>query len=215
MSITRREFVAAAAVGGVALAGTRPIAPSASSETEAGCTVLDLGAGCSLRESVLGYGRAVAGVKAKVASMIVPAAVTIPRAAIERHLWRGGLVLFESGGGFLDARAFAEHRKAVSDVLDIHIGAPRHLRPRRTPYVEFHWPTRALVRDFSAVIQPDGQDSEVVATIDGRAVAIVRRARLGHVLFLGSPLGPALWVGDPDARRWLRTVLDGAGTISA
>jgi hypothetical protein len=216
MCITRREFVGAAAVGGVMFGVPRPVRSlGVGRPTASQCTILDLDTGCSLPESLLGYRRAVAGVVPAAPTLILPASVTVPRRRIEAHLWRGGLVIFESGAGFLRGEAFEAHRGALRNVLGIHVGLPRVLWPRRMPYVNFHWPTGALVRDFSVVVPPVRRERDVVATADGMAVGVASRARLGHVLFLGSPLGPALWAGDADASRWLRAVLEWPGHNSA
>src|SRR5437764_965136 len=52
------------------------------------------------------------------------------------------------------------------------------------------------------------QAGEVIAWVDGVPVALKRRGgRGGTLIFLGSPLGPALWAGDAQARRWLVDVL--------
>jgi hypothetical protein len=43
--------------------------------------------------------------------------------------------------------------------------------------------------------------------VDGLPVGLKRPWGRGKLIFLGSPLGPALWVGDLQARRWLAQVL--------
>jgi hypothetical protein len=48
---------------------------------------------------------------------------------------------------------------------------------------------------------------EVRDRLEGRPVAALRRTGSGAILFLGSPIGPALWSGDAQARAWLGSVL--------
>jgi len=37
-------------------------------------------------------------------------------------------------------------------------------------------------------------------------VALKRRVGAGTLIYLGSPVGPALWAGDVEAKRWLHAV---------
>src|SRR5256885_8822548 len=55
------------------------------------------------------------------------------------------------------------------------------------------------------------QAGEVIARVDGLPVALKRSSGRGNLIFLGSPLGPALWAGDAEARRWLFDCLGTAG----
>lgn len=81
--------------------------------------------------------------------------------------------------------------------------------------MDYVWPTPAKVRDFSrAVPVSTGASSvttrsmcEVIGWIDGWPVAAKRKVGKGTLVFLGSPLGPALWSGDREAHRWLGEVL--------
>ena len=214
MRLTRREFVSDSAIGLAALALPTFRAPSGN-HSRARCAVLDLGVGCAFYESVIGYRRATAGVVPRIPTLIVPAALTIPRQTIEGHLWRGGLVILESGAVFANEREFASHREELRSTLQLHVDQPRALWPRPTPYVHFHWPMRIMVRDFSAVVPVDWREGQVIAAADGLPVALLRRARLGQLVFLGSLLGPALWAGDEDAARWLRSLLQNSFATTA
>jgi hypothetical protein len=77
------------------------------------------------------------------------------------------------------------------------------------PYIAYSWPASAQIRDFSRVV-PLGRRSEgageIIARVDGLPVALKRRLGRGDLIFLGSPLGPALWAGDAEARRWFGDV---------
>ncbi len=88
----------------------------------------------------------------------------------------------------------------------------------RVPYVDYAWPVPAKVRDFSRVVPlaPAGSPAvgrptyEVIGWADGRPMAARRAVGKGTLVFLGSPLGPALRSGDREAERWLRSLLSAA-----
>ena len=216
MAITRRRFlgcVAGSLTAGLSLDLARPV--------EAGprSVLLDLEEQCGLRESVRGYESALAGLGTRVTSrcrlLIVPAAVDIPPpavGAIMGCLRTGATVLLESGAGFASGREFRAHRAVLREQLGIHIATPVPLwsRPgwRGVPYIDYTWPSSARVRDFSRVVplggrREGGRAGEIIAWVDDLPVALKRRSGRGELIFLGSPLGPALWAGDAEARRWL------------
>ena len=213
MGITRRGFlgcVAGSLTAGLQLG--RPLRVDTSPRR----VLLDLRGQCALPESLLGYESALAGMGTEVTSrctpLIVPAALDIPPPAVRAILSRlrpGATVLLESGAGFATARGFRAHRAVLRDRLGVHIEAPVRLWSRRgargIPYVDYRWPSSAKIRDFSRVV-PLGRQSEkegeIIARVDGLPVALKRRLGRGDLIFLGSPLGPALWAGDAEARRW-------------
>jgi len=211
MDVTRREFLYCAAATTAALASRR----SEERSPLGGCILLDLGAQCALRESVSGYRGALAGAASVAGSiLIVPAALAIEGLAarrIVRHVEGGGTLVLESGATFaaMTSREFREHRDALRALLGLDIEAPRRLVRHGTsvPYVEFRWPSTVLVRDFGAVVPVHAHDTEWIARVDDATVAIARRRGHGTLVFLGSPIGPALWSGDAEARRWLHEVL--------
>src|SRR5881392_1717682 len=218
MGITRRGFlgcVAGSLTAGLPFDVPRRIEPGPRR------VLLDLREHCGLRESVAGYESALAGLGTGVTSrctlLIVPAALDIlPRAvrAITSRLRTGATVLLESGAGFAADPAFRAHRAVLRDRLGVHIEAPVRLWSRSgargVPYVDYRWPSSAKIRDFSRVV-PLGRQSEgegeIIARVEGLPVALKRRLGRGHLIFLGSPLGPALWAGDAEARRWLCEVV--------
>ncbi len=202
MDLSRRSFlgVLAAAPLSRAFAGVAPSAPR-------------LGVTCALPESHAGFARAFAG-------RATPLVVALPGAAgwddsIERHARSGRLVIFESGAAFADASAFAEQRAGLRSAFGLAIEDPARLwsESRRPSYVDLAWPAPARIRDFSYAIAVRG--GEVVGRIDGRPVAALQRAGDGALLFLGSPVGPALGHADPEARAWLASVLDHPPTSAA
>lgn len=130
--------------------------------------------------------------------------------AITASLEAGGLVILESGAGFAGARDFTAHRAALRDALNVRVERPVALWPQSRgsaiPYVDYSWPIRARVRDFSRVVPVAGEVGETIARVNEHAVAIRRRYGRGTLIVLGSPLGPALWSGDVEAKRWLQAV---------
>jgi hypothetical protein len=171
-----------------------------------------LGRHCALAESVAGYQAALAGVECEPhgGALIVPAAVELPPwavRAIVSSLHAGATVILESGAAFASESHCGAHRAVLRAALQLEIETPVRLWPRSVPYVDYTWPYPAKLRDFSHVVPVARQAGEVIARVDDLAVALKRASGRGTLIFLGSPLGPALWAGDAEARRWLRAVL--------
>jgi hypothetical protein len=215
--LTRRQFLECSATVAVPLRWRLGRAsPEVSGAREQ--LVLDLGPHCSLRESLAGYAAAMEGraLRTDVSSLapcavlIVPAAVEIPPAAlsaITACLETGGRVILESGAGFAREQDCSRHRAVLRGAFDVHAESPLDLWPHRSiPYVGFTWPFAAMVRDFSRVVPLAGRAEEIIARVNGLPVALRRRSGRGTLIVLGSPLGPALWAGDIEARQWLRAV---------
>jgi hypothetical protein len=142
----------------------------------------------------------------------------------------GTNVVLESGAGFLSPGEFTAHQRMLYHYFDIAVGPPIDLwsgksaddaflthRPERhpskqlhrhecIPYVNYFWPRETKVRDFSRVIPVSATGGEVIGTVGVFPVALKRRTTKGTLIFLGSPLGPALRAGDSEARSWLRLV---------
>jgi len=208
MDMTRRQFLATTAAvvsSGHRLRGRRRH------------VLLDLQGGC-LPESLAGYARVCQPrlVRADTSSipgyavLLVPAALEISPVvarAIVRCLHAGATVVLESAAGFLESRAFGTERAVLQDYFGITVEPPVRLWPRQTPYVDFLWPYAAKLRDFSRVVPLGPQAGERIAWVDRLPVALKRRSGRGTLIFLGSPVGPALWAGDADATRWLSAVL--------
>lgn len=217
MDVTRREFLCCAAASAAALA---PRGRWGRATLGAGCVLLDLGEHCALRESLAGYRAALAGAETVAGSiLIVPAALAIAGAAarrIVRHVEGGGTLILESGANFAAPASpeFRGHRDALRELLGLDIEPPRSLvrEGARVPYVEFNWPSPTLIRDFSAIVPVGAHDGERIARVGDTTVALARRHSRGMLIFLGSPIGPALWAGDAEARRWLHEVLHRAST---
>ena len=139
----------------------------------------------------------------------------------------GSWLLLESGAAFLTPREFATHQKgldrhfnlAVEPPVDLWSGKPevesrssgRHrgktLDTRgHVPYVSYVWPQETMVRDFSRVIPVSPQPGDVIGMMGEMPVALKKRVGRGTLIFLGSPIGPALGARDPEAKSWLRSV---------
>ena len=145
---------------------------------------------------------------------------------------RGSFVLLESCAGFLNPADFASHQTVFHRHLNLAVGAPvdlwegELLRGRANgtdsgtqslkkagwavtiPYVEYVWPHHMKVRDFSRVVPVKVQSGEAIGWINGLPVAVKVPVGKGTLIYLGSPLGPALGAGDREARRWLRSVME-------
>jgi hypothetical protein len=100
--------------------------------------------------------------------------------------------------------------KSADDTLLRH-GSARHSSKKLDshasfPYVTYLWPRETKVRDFSRVIPVSATNGDVIGKVGGLPVALKRRMAKGTLVFLGSPLGPALRAGDSEALSWLRLV---------
>jgi hypothetical protein len=146
-------------------------------------------------------------------------------------LQSGSTLLLESGAGFLSHREFALHQRMLQQYFDITIERPvdlwwraeydalRKLRLARhsrnecsngqaVPYVHYQWPSEVKVRDFSRAIPVSAPSGNAVGRIGDLQVAWKMRVGRGMLIFLGSPMGPALRAGDSDARAWLHSATE-------
>jgi hypothetical protein len=145
-------------------------------------------------------------------------------------LLAGTNVLLESGAGFLRGSEFTAHQKMLNRYFGITIGSPVDLwsavsadstqvmyrrRPSSSakaksreavPYVNYLWPQETNVRDFSRVTAVLEREKNVIGKVGALPVALKRRVANGTLIFLGSPMGPALRAGDPEALSWLRSI---------
>ena len=159
-------------------AGVAPVVAK-SDRPAAAREVLDLG--CVLPESLAGFKTQAAELSNDV--LIVPAVRVLSEEGqriIQSRLERGATVLLE------------------------YVGAASIQQSAYFPYVEYYWPERVKIREFSPVKLTPAPGEEVIATFAGQPVGLRRRAGDGMLITLGSPLGPIFLTGDPDARRWLK-----------
>jgi hypothetical protein len=146
------------------------------------CRVVDLG--CVLRESLAGFEGQIGDLPHDV--VIVPGIGSLNKdgdRAIRGFLARGATVLLEYAGGAQGSR---------DDYF---------------PYVEYFWPVRVKIREFAPVRLEPAPDEEIIATFREQPVGLRRKVGPGTLITLGSPLGPVFLTGDPDAQRWLDSLL--------
>jgi hypothetical protein len=193
MPLSRREFVGALA-----------IRPSIAPARRVAC----VGEACILPESRIGILACPLCQPQKIYRReclfyVVPGAGPVTpefgRKLVEytRH---GAGVIFESAAGF---GGFESQREMLANHFGLQIERPVDLPGNRIPYVDYHWPVSVKVRDFNRVVPVRARGREVIATIDGIPVA----ARCGKLIFLGSPIGPAMLAGDREARFLFKEII--------
>jgi hypothetical protein len=169
------------------------------------------------------------------AVVVVPAAGTVRaetfRAVVD-SLDRGATVLWESGAAFLDPRDFEYQQNLVREYFGISMERPidvwsqsdsrrarvgaknqsarntRAIGHERIPYVVYRWPREAHVRDFSRVIPVTAGDGKAIAHWGEISVAWRKTVGAGTLIFLGSPIGPALRASDSEAQSLLRSMIN-------
>ena len=166
--------------------------------------------------------------------VIVAAAGTASREtfrAISELLGRGATVLWESGAAFLNSVEFAQQQALTMQHFGISMAPPVHVWPQsnsrkgesgalmqdarrmraigheQIPYVEYRWPVRAHMRDFSRVLPVSAANGRAIAFWGAAPVAWSKSVAAGTLIFLGSPLGPALRAGDEEAAELFRSIV--------
>lgn len=193
-------------MGTVAALGTMPPAQARAWQ------VLDLGHDCLLRESLAGF--CGMGIPVRHAPMdgndcrfcVVPGVGWLSEEfarQLSAFTRGGGWVVFESAAGF---GGFEDQRRMLAGHFGIRIQPPVDLWANGTaPYIDYRWPVRERVRDFSRVTPIFAEGVEII----GSAGALPVAARRGGLIFLGSPLGPALLAGDREAQAWFSALARG------
>jgi hypothetical protein len=219
MRISRRKFLETTACGAASLAWS---GREASASDAADCLLLDLPGNCSLPESFRGYETALteaavrfikggAEIMSRCSTLIVPAASRLNVdlvCKLSALMESGSCILLESGLGFAEQDVFEAQRRILRTYLGLSVERPVHLwvdteNHYDSPYVDYIWPFRMKVRDFSPVVPVSPREGNVIGWAHGLPVALKRRLGKGKIIFLGSPLGPALLAGDIEARRWV------------
>jgi len=166
--------------------------------------------------------------------VIVPAAGSVrPEifSAVGELLRRGATVFWESGVSFLDSADFAQQQALTKEYFGISIGRPVDVWPQagsrkmksralmqgargmraigheQIAYVKYRWPLEADVRDFSRVIPLSAPDGRAIAHWNEVPVAWSKNVGEGRLIFLGSPLGPALRAGDAEANTLFQSIM--------
>ena len=193
MDLSRRAFLGALA--------SAPLGPAVLGRTMSAAPCLT----CALPESRAGFERALLG-RDTPGVLVLPGAVGWD-ASLASRVRDGQLVILESAGGFTGTRAFEEQRAGLRADFELSVGEPVSLwnESGRPPYLRLRWPLPARIRDFSIAVPVRG--GETIGRLGALPVAALQRAGAGALLVLGSPIGPALGSGDPQAHAWLSSVL--------
>ncbi len=144
--------------------------------------------------------------------IVVPASLLRRRSAewLRQQARSGATVVFESAAAFAGPEEFRAQSRLIRSALGVTIEAVcdwwhPSSASREMPYVRYRWPVGATVRDFSRAVTV--ADADTIARVRGQPVAARKRLGRGALVFLGSPLGPHLLSRDPDAARWLASLL--------
>ncbi len=182
-----------AALGTMAPAQARP------------CRVLDLGRDCVLRESLAGFcGMGIPTSHAPMGGQecrfyVVPGVGSLPEEfALQLSAFTrgGGWVVIESAAGF---GGYEDQRRMLDRHFGIRIQPPVDLWANGTaPYIDYRWPVRERVRDFSRVTPISAEGPEIIGCAGDLSVA----GKCGNLIFLGSPVGPSLLAGEREAHSW-------------
>src|SRR5579863_4022815 len=146
-------------------------------------------------------------------------------------LAQGATVLWESGAAFLNSADFAQQQALTKKHFGISIGQPVHVwtqsnsrklksgAPMQGPrgmraigheqiaYVKYRWPLEADVRDYSRVFPVSASGGRAIAHWNALPVAWSKNFGEGRLIFLGSPLGPALRAGDGEANALFQSIM--------
>lgn len=145
--------------------------------------VLDLG--CRLPESLAGF-----------------------RSQVETsHSANPHLVIVPGAGSTLPGLVRAFLNRGATVLLELYKIDGRITTKPYFPYVEYSWPIKATIREFAASSLELVPGDQVIGTLAQEPVALRRRVGPGTLVTLGSPLGPIILSGDPDAREWLAALL--------
>jgi hypothetical protein len=225
------QFVGRAPWGSAELGGARW--PPRPAEHSSRYVLLDLKT--PLTESIAGYQRALAQLGVDFVTLppqplaqqsacpvaIVPGCVMMDLGAaswLTALLDKGGLVVIESGAAFAEAAEFLAHQQLLASRFGLRVGSPVNLWPEadpernaarcgRVPYVDYIWPASTKLRDYSRVVPLAEKSTGTIGWAGRLPIAVRRNVRQGTLMFLGSPLGPALLSGDREAHAWLRKAL--------
>lgn len=226
MALSRRNFLEVATGFPAVVLGARRVGVqllSGPGQEGTGFLLLDLGKDCALPESLAGfeavlrstsisYQRAPAGTSNVARTLIAPAATLSDHLFahwLRTCLENGASVLFETGAAYLSPGEFMSQQHWVQDYLGVTIHSPLRIweEPHawsRVPYLDYTWPLRTKVRDFSVVVPVSSPDGEAVGWFGETPIAVRKHIGRGMLFFLGSPMGPHLLTGDPQASCWLR-----------
>jgi hypothetical protein len=118
--------------------------------------------------------------------------------ALLRQVRAGTWLILESGVAFVRLQEAIRQIRVLFDVFGLEVRAPL---ANRGPYIEYTWPLRRLVRDFSMVTPLKCSRAETIAESGGVAVCAKQPVGRGGIIFLGSMLGPGLLAEEREAHQ--------------
>ncbi len=131
--------------------------------------------------------------------IIIPGARQLSREAglkLLQKVNRGTWLILESGLPFMPPEESVGQIRVLRDVFGLRVQAPH---ANGGAYIEYVWPLRRLLRDFSMITSVECSADEKIAEFGGMAVCAKRRMGNGGVIFLGSMLGPGLLAQEREA----------------
>jgi hypothetical protein len=131
--------------------------------------------------------------------IIIPGARQLSRKTgreLLRHVTSGTWLILESGLCFMPGAEAIGQIRVLRDVFGFEVGAPF---ANGGAYIEYAWPLRRLVRDFSMFTPLECPQTEAIAKFRGVTVCAKRRVGKGGIIFLGSMLGPGLLAEEREA----------------
>jgi hypothetical protein len=158
--------------------------------------------------------------------VVVPAAGAVQAEtfdSVRKLIEHGTTVLWESGAAFLEPSDFARQQALTLEHFGVSMAQPidvwsrsasqrlnaeaknqsarnvRAIGHERVPYVEFRWPRETRIRDFSRAIPVSAAKGQAIAHWGEIPIAWRKSLGAGTLIFVGSPIGPALYSGDSDA----------------
>jgi hypothetical protein len=167
--------------------------------------------------------------------VVVPGAGTVRAetfVAVADLVERGATVFWESGAAFLSANDFARQQALTLEHFAISMERPidvwsqsasqkgsigpknqtargaRAIGHAQVPYVAYRWPGEVRIRDFSCVIPVSAENGRAIAHWREIPVAWRKQIGTGTLIFVGSPIGPALHSGDSDATSLVRSLIN-------
>jgi len=133
--------------------------------------------------------------------IIVPGVRELSRHAALQLLQRacsGAWLILEPGFAFVSEGAADPQLRVLREVFGFAVHPPV---AHAAGYIEYSWPGRALVRDFSAITPIDCPQAEAIATCNGGRVGARRAIGNGGAILLGSMLGPGLFAQEREAHQ--------------
>src|SRR5262249_40998970 len=98
-------------------------------------------------------------------------------------------------------------QRASAGAKNVNGRSMRAIGHEQIPYVAYRWPREVRLRDFSRVIPVSAANARVIAQWGKTPVALRKNIGSGSLIFVGSPIGPALSAGDVEAHSLLQSIL--------